>query len=133
MLIAITLWALSCSNASLPYDESVAVEAGHIALASYVGFHQQLHFADGPKLLCPACSLPGSINVSTVRQYTSGGTVSAAALVGRVGQDLVLAFSGASPDGFNPLSGLFVLEELNSTQCSGVQFCLEFNKFQHRS
>lgn len=102
------------------YDEMDAVLAARMTLAAYAGYHKKLRFATAAQLMCPSCSLPDSVNVSAIQQLDSTGAVVAASIVGRVGTELILAFAGDSPDGFNPMSGLFVLEHMESSFCAGL-------------
>ena len=122
-LAVVAAMAASTRLLAVPrYDEDAAVLAARLALAAYAGYHHELQHATAVELLCPSCSLRGlNVNVSTVQQRTPTGVVTGAALVGRVGSTLVLAFAGDSPDGFNPLSELFALERLDAHECAGMQ------------
>ena len=111
----------SSSRLAVKYDEQNAVLAARMALAAYAGYHKKLRFATAAQLMCPSCSLPEGVNVSTIQQLGPGGAVVAASIVGRVGSELILAFAGDSPDGFNPLSGLFVLKPMESLLCAGLE------------
>ena len=39
-----------------------------MALAAFAGYHKKLRFATDAQLMCPSCSLPKGLNVSTVQQ-----------------------------------------------------------------
>jgi hypothetical protein len=112
----------SRSRLAAKYEEVDAVLQARMALAAFAGYHKKLRFATDAQLMCPSCSLPKGLNVSTVQQLGPTGAVVATAMVGRVGSDeLILAFAADSPDGFNPLSGLFVLEHMDSAECAGLE------------